>query len=127
MNWTTDILNKFYENWRVIWKKYHWIIIVCFLSLLCDAASTIYFMLREGPSIEIHLAIRFVSEIFGPVVGPLIGAAGKAMAAIFVVMYFKRFGPYILLAVTIISFWAAWYNIWGVNIYTPNILKWIPW
>ena len=122
-----NLRNQIIKNFFFLWERYHWIIILFFLSLICDAASTIYFMLRDGPSVEIHLAIRIVSNIFGPIVGPLIGAVGKAIAGIIVAIYLKRFAVYMLVAASIISFWAAWYNVWGCDIYLPNILKWITW
>jgi len=76
---------------------------------------------------EIHLAIRWVSMLFGNILGPLIGALGKTIAGLLVAIYLRRFAIYILLAASIISFWAAWYNVWGYKIYEPNIFNWIPW
>jgi hypothetical protein len=84
-------------------------------------------MLIEGPEVEIHPIIRFISKALGPVVGPVIAAIGKALAGIIVCVFCKRFAAYIFTAASIISFWAAWYNIWGYKVYTPLILKWIPW
>ena len=120
---------KFAGYWggRAFWGRYRWFIIIYLFSLVCDSASTIFVMLKEGVDVETHLAIRFVSKIFGPVIGPLIGLFGKVVASIFVAIYCKRFAIYIFVAVIILSLWAAWYNIWGINVYTPNILKWIPW
>ena len=83
-------------------------------------------MLKDGTEFEIHVAVAFVSRLFGPVVGPLIGGIAKIVAGIMVVIYCRKFAPYILLTASVISFWAAWYNIWGVNVYAANILKWIP-
>jgi len=95
--------------------------------MFCDAGSTMYFMLREGPEAEMHIAIRFVSEIFGPIAGPLIGAVGKAVAGVLVGIYIRRFAAYIFVTASIISFWAAWYNMWGFRLYTPIIVQWFPW
>ena len=86
-----------------------------------------HFMLIEGPDAEMHLAIRFVSEIFGPIAGLLIGAIGKAVAGLFVGIFCRRFAGYIFVTASIISFWAAWYNIWGFRLYTPIIVYWFPW
>ena len=123
-----QLIRKLYGSYCELWKSYKWVICLFFLALLCDAASTIYFMQNKGDSTEeIHLGIRFVSMIFGPIIGPLVGAIAKAIAGILVAIYWRRIGLYILVAASIISFWAAWYNIWGVNIYFPNILRWIPW
>ena len=83
-------------------------------------------MLKDGPDFELHIGFVFVSRLFGPIFGPLLGGIAKIVAGIIVSIYCRKFAPYILLAGSIISFWAAWYNIWGVNLYTPNILKWLP-
>jgi len=97
------------------------------IALFCDAASTIHSMLIEGPDVEIHPVIRLVSRTLGPVAGPLVATAGKTLAGLLVAIYCRRFAAYIFVTASIISFWAAWYNIWGFKVYTPLILKWIPW
>ncbi|MCP4379237.1 MAG: hypothetical protein GY794_24075 [bacterium] len=117
---------RFRNNARGFWKTYKWILIVFFVSLLCDAASTTYFMLETGPESEIHPVVRVAARIAGPVVGPLFGALAKACAGIIVGIYCRRFAIYILVTVTIISFWAAWYNIWGIKLYNPMIMQWLP-
>jgi uncharacterized membrane protein len=81
---------------------------------------------KAGIEAELHPGFYFVSRIFGPNVGPLLGAAGKAIAAFVVAIYYRRFAAYILLAPTIISLWAAWYNIWGIHTYVPLIFNWMP-
>ncbi|HUW19785.1 MAG TPA: hypothetical protein VMW16_10835 [Sedimentisphaerales bacterium] len=121
------LITKFKENYRGFWKDYRWFLAVFILSVFCDAASTMHFMLIEGPDDEIHAAIRLVSRLLGPVAGPLAGAIGKVAAGILVSIYLRRFAAYILAAASIISFWAAWYNLWGFEIYTPIILKWLSW
>jgi len=120
------IVSKFKQNSRGFLKDYRWFIVVFTFSLLCDAASTIVFMLREGPNIEMHPVIRYVSEMLGPILGPLLSAAFKIAAGTAVAIYCRRFAAHIFITVSIISFWAAWYNIWGYKIYTPNIMVWFP-
>ena len=121
------LLDKFRENYSGFLHRYRWFIAVFVLAIFCDAASTIHFMLIEGPGVEIHPLIRLVSKIFGPVVGPVMAAVGKTLAGVGLCIFCRRFAAYIFVAASIISFWAAWYNIWGYRIYTPLILKWIPW
>jgi len=106
-----SILARFHENCYGFWGKYHWFIIIFLLALFCDAASTVHFMLQDGANMELHFAIRVVSKMFGPVAGPLIGVVAKLMAAMVAAIYCRRFAVYIFLAATIISFWAAWYNL----------------
>jgi hypothetical protein len=122
-----SISERFIKNYQGFWRAYFWFIVVFLLALICDAASTIYFMLKDASKVEMHPAVYFVSRIFGPVAGPLLGLFAKAAAGIFVAVYCRKFAVYIFLAAAIISFWAAWYNIWGINLNIPNILKWLPW
>ncbi len=122
------LITKFQENYCGFWKDYRWFIAVFVVALFCDAVSTIHFMLRHGSDVELHPVIQFISsKILGPVAGPLLGAIGKGVAGIVVAIYCRRVAVYIFLIASMISFWAAWYNIWGLEIYVPNIIKWIPW
>ena len=123
------VIERFRRNLPGFWAQYYWFIILFLIGLLCDAVSTIYFMLHTGkPDDEIHLVIRFAAKIFGPVIGPLLGFAGKALCGLIVCIYLRRWTIYILTPVTILSFWAAWYNIWGYKTnYIPNIFRLIPW
>ena len=121
------IIERLRDNSRGFWGKYYWLTLIFVVSVLCDALSTIHFMRKWGPEAEIHLAIRWTSMLFGNIIGPLIGAFGKAVAGLLVAIYLRRFAVYILITVSIISFWAAWYNVWGYKVYEPNILNWIPW
>ena len=82
-------------------------------------------MLRDGIDAEIHLAIRYVSKVFGPVLGPTIGTLGKIAAGVIVGLCSRKLAPYVFATASAISFLAAWYNIWGTHILTT--LKWIPW
>ena len=117
---------RFRDNYRYVLRTYRWLIVIFLIALLCDGASTIFVMLNEGTENELHPVIKFVSvKLFGPVFGPIAGIAGKAAAGLAVAIYLKRFAPYILITATIISFWAAWYNIWGWKIYLPVGLKWL--
>lgn len=125
---SNQIIDKFRENSRGFWKDYHWLIIIFALAITLDGCSTIYFMVRDGTEAEFHPAIQFVSErILGPVGGPLFTIIFKLAAGILVTIYYRKLAVYIFLAASIISMWAAWYNIWGHNFYTPYFLKFIPW
>jgi hypothetical protein len=117
---------RFRNNASGFWVAYKWMLIVFFVALLCDAASTVYFMLDTGPESEIHPMVRVAARIAGPVAGPLLGALVKACSGILVVIYCRRFAAYILVSVSVISLWAAWYNIWGIKIYSPIFMQWLP-
>jgi len=84
-------------------------------------------MLRDGIDAEVHLLIQYISKLLRPVMGPIAGALGKMFGGIIVGIFLRRFAAYIFVTASIISFWAAWYNMWGYRIYTPIILDWIPW
>ncbi|MHC5083612.1 MAG: hypothetical protein ACYTET_06700 [Planctomycetota bacterium] len=120
------IKERFIKNREGFWKANRWILIIFLLALLADGLSTIHFMLQSGPEEELHPAVNIASRIAGPVAGPLIGVAGKAVAGLIVAIYWRRIGWIILLLVSIISVWAAWFNLWGWQYYEPGILKWWP-
>lgn len=115
--WLVVIFQTFKTNSRGFWKAYRGLIILFIVSLIADGASTIYFMLRIGPQAEIHPAIHFVSklQVLGPIAGPTVSVVAKAVAGITVGIYWRRFAAYVFIAATVISFWAAWYNL----AYTP--------
>jgi hypothetical protein len=116
-------LSDLFNHAKDFWRANVWILVVFVAALLADGISTIYFMLHEGADTELHPAVNFVSRIAGPVLGPLIAVACKAIAGIIVAIYWRRIAAFILLLVSIISFWAAWYNIWGWQVYEANILR----
>jgi hypothetical protein len=64
-NLQIKIAEKFIKNYHDFWSDYRWFIVVFILSLICDAASTINFMLKDGAEIEMHPVINFVSRICG--------------------------------------------------------------
>ena len=120
------IKERFIQNSRRFWATHKWILSVYILALLADGISTIHFMLAEGVDMELHPVVHIAAHIFGPVLGPLIGFFGKAIAGVIVAIYWRRIAWIILLVASIISFWAAWYNIWGWQYYEPGIIKWWP-
>ena len=125
---THAVITKFRQNYRGFWRSYRWLIIIFIIALLCDAAGTIHFMLKDGANTEeVHPVINLAAKILGPVLGPLFGAIGKAFAGLCVAIYCRRFAPYILITVSVISFWAGWFNVWGNELYVPNIFKYLPW
>jgi hypothetical protein len=123
-----QLVERFRKNWQGFWGVYWWLIIIFVVALGCDAASTVYFMMQDGGhDNEVHPAIWLISAIFGPILGPILGWIGKAAAGLVVAIYWRRIAAYIFIFASILSFWAAWYNVWGVYIYEPRILRWITW
>jgi hypothetical protein len=115
-----------FHSARDFWRANVWILVVFIIALLADGISTIVFMLRGGVDIELHPIVNLVSRIAGPILGPLIAVAYKAIAGFIVALYWRRIAVFILLTVSIISFWAAWYNTWGWQKYEANIFHWWP-
>jgi len=106
-------------------KHCFWIALYA-LALLCDTLSTIHIMLRAGTDVEMHPIVGLVSRWLGPVWGPIVGFFGKLLGGILVAMYWRGVAAAIFLCASIISFWAAWFNLWGYQVYTPAIFDWWP-
>lgn len=119
------IVERFRENYRGFWRGLVWVVGIYFVALLCDGLSTIWFMVRIGAEGELHPVVKLVSQILGPVAGPLVAVLGKGAAGIIVAVWFRRWAAIILVAVAAISFWAAWYNVWGCELYVPRFMMWL--
>jgi len=117
---------RFRNNSLGFWDAYKWVLVLFAVAVFLDAASTIRFMLKLGPELEIHPMVRIAAQVAGPVAGPLLGAAAKVLIGVFVAIYCRRWAAYILVATAMISLWAAWYNVWGVNMYYPFFVQYFP-
>jgi len=120
------IKERFVRNAKGLWNANKCILIFYTIALLADGISTIHFMLNDGVDTELHPAVNIAARITGPVLGPLIGVIGKAIAGVIVAIYWRRIAWIILLMISIVSFWAAWYNTWGWQYYEPGIIRWWP-
>lgn len=105
-------------------KTYRVWIVLFILGNICDGASTVHFMLVDPTAWELHPVIALIVWFLGPIAGPLLGILAKALVGLGVAWYLHRFGrlgPICLFLVGIVmSFWADWYNVWGVSLYTPR-------
>lgn len=119
------VASRFRKNYKGFWSQYGWLAGVFVLAVLCDGISTVHFMMHEGVEKELHPAIYSVSLLLGPVAGPMVGSCIKAVAGIGLAIYLRRFAVYIFILASALSFWAAWYNVWGWRFYTPIIFEWI--
>ena len=120
------VITRFGDNYHGFWKDYRFLIVVFVMTLLCDGVSTVYVLLGTGPESELHPIVRCVSRLLGIVIGPLLAAVAKALAGIVIAIYCRRFAAHLLITVSIISIWAAWYNMWGFKLYTAFIFRWFP-
>ena len=121
------LVRRFRENSVGFFRAYRWFIAVFIISLLCDAVSTVRFMVRDGTDGELHLMVRMFAGFFGPVAGPFVGAASKAVIGIGVAILLRKYAICIFVAASVISLWAGWYNEWGGDIYTPVIFHFLLW
>jgi len=112
---------QFRRNLRGFWPQYRWLVLVFVAGVLCDGLSTTYFMTREAICLELHPLYRWASEHWGCVLGPAAGSLGKIVLGLAVCVYLRRQAAAILTATAIISFWAAWYNIWGIH--NPYVMR----
>jgi len=120
-----NILKRFWTNWEGYIRQYHVLLVLTFLAALADAVSTVYFMLQAGTDAESHPAIRLISIVFGPVLGPVISKLCQLSVIVALTVYLRCWAVYIFVAVIILYAWAAWYNIWGCDLYYPRLLYWL--
>lgn len=122
-------IDWFKQEVCLFWRTYRWLLALFILAQLCDAASTACFMLYDVSAEELHPAMALSARWFGPILGPALGAIGKIVAVLIAGVYLRRFGRVVLFALllagTVLGFWAAWYNMWGYAIYVPRLLMWL--
>jgi len=118
---------RFKENANGFIRQHAILLSIYLLALTADGLSTIHFMLHEGTAdTEMHPAVSLAARVLGPVLGPIAGVIGKAVAGLIIAVYWRRIARIILLIPTILSLWAAWYNMWGWQYYEPSIYLWWP-
>jgi hypothetical protein len=122
-----DVVARFRANARGYFSAYRWWLAVTVAAAMADMASTMHVMLREGAGVELHPAIRIVSAVLGPIAGPMVGKLCQLAAVVLVTIYLRRWAISIFLAVTVLYLWAAWYNVWGWQVYEPRLLRLLGW
>jgi hypothetical protein len=118
----TDISTRLRENWEGYVRQYRVFLVLVLLASLADMVSTIHFMLYAGPQAELHPTVRFISQLFGPVLGPMLGKAIQVIVIFALTVFLRRWAVFIFIPVIILYTWAAWYNIWGYHLYTPRLV-----
>lgn len=119
-----DIWTRLRGNWDGYIREYRVFLILLLLASVADAASTVHFMMQRGAGAELHPAVRSVSYLFGPVLGPILGKAVQVVVVVVLTVYFRRRAIFIFVPVILLYAWAAWYNVWEHRLYYPNLL-WI--
>jgi hypothetical protein len=120
-----DVVARFRENWVGYVNEYRLLLALVLLASLADMASTIYFMLSRGPAAEGHPAVRMFAEAYGPVFGPLLGKSVQFLTLIGVTVFLRRWALFIFIPTIILYTWAAWYNVWGHELYYPRLIQWL--
>jgi hypothetical protein len=118
-----DIKIRLRENWVGYARQYRVFLVLVALASLADMASTIHFMVYAGPDVELHPTVRFVSEFFGPWLGPVLGKTIQVIVIIVLTVFLRRWAIFIFIPVIILYTWAAWYNVWGYQMYYPPLLS----
>lgn len=119
-----NVLDRFRQNSVGYFRDYRVPLCLIVITSVLDGISTIYFMAAEGADSEVHPAVRLVAQFLGPVAGPIMGKACQFVAILLVTVYLRRQAKYIFLVVIILYAWAAWYNVWGRDLYVPRLLNW---
>ncbi len=115
-------VNRFKNNWIGYVSEYRILLIITLLAAIADMISTCRFMLIEGAETEAHPGVRLICMVLGPIVGPLVGKICQLVAVLAMTVYFRRYAIYLFIPVIILYSWAAWYNIWGSQLYYPRLL-----
>lgn len=116
---------RFRRNWPGYLRENAVYLGIAALAAIADFASTWRFMAAGHIDDEFHPVIRLVSQTLGPFVGPLVGKLGQFAALVALTILFRRWAPVLFLTVTFIYLYAAWYNTWGIHLYTPVFLKYL--
>lgn len=96
------------------WQKYWLLIVVLICALSFDTLSTIHFMTTEGINFEAHPLVRYSALLFGPIAGTILTAfVFKIIAGLFLAMYLRNMGVFVLAASAITSTIAGVINLQG--------------
>lgn len=98
-------------------------IMVAFVAGFADMVTTVRFMVIDGIEDELHPFIRMVSFMAGPVMGPVIGKACQFAAIGLVTVYWRSMARYVFFTATMMYAWAAWYNMFGREMYSPMLFE----
>lgn len=95
------------DNARGFLVAHRWWLALFVLAAAADGASTMWFMQHEGADAEFHPAIRLISQIAGPELGPVLGKLGQLVAGLGLAVFFRRQAALIFLVGSVLYLWAA--------------------
>lgn len=97
-------LNEFFKQYS-IWVS------ALLMALMFDTVSTIYFMNIIGIQQEAHPIVRIFALKFGPILGTFLSVfIYKSVVSLLLAAYLKKLRMFILLAPTITSTLAGFFN-----------------
>lgn len=114
------------QEWRGFWNSHQKHIAAFVLALAVDTISTIHFMTATGPEQEFHPVVRMAGYVYGPVLGPVLAAFYKALAAVLVVIYSRKLAAPLFTIAAIVYLFAGFYNYFAVDLYLKGLMPWLP-
>jgi hypothetical protein len=121
-----EILSTIRSNRQDFWQRNQWFIGFFVIALTLDTMTTVYFMELHSVQDEIHPVVRGFSLLFGGIIGPFIGSLYKAAAGTLVAVYLKKLAPVIFVAAGATYLFAAFYNVFAIDLYTSGYVRWLP-
>ena len=115
-----------FEDWREFWDSNRKYLAAFLLALAVDTISTIHFIRITGPEQEFHPLVRVATCMYGPVIGPILAAFYKALAAMVVVLYWKKIAAPLFTVTAIFYLFAGFYNYFAVDLYLKGVMPWLP-
>lgn len=85
-----NLKKKLTTGWHEYFKDSYWCLIVLGAAAVFDGITTSLAINHYGVSGEVHLAIRVVCYVFGPVLGVIIGKLCQIAAFILITKIFKN-------------------------------------
>lgn len=114
------------EDWRRFWDSNQNYLTAFILALAVDTISTIHFITLTGPEQEFHPIVRVAAYTYGPILGPILAALYKAVAAMVVVLYCRKLAAPLLTVAAIFYLLAGFYNYFAVDLYLQGLMPWLP-
>lgn len=97
----------------VLARKYWLAITAVVVAAVLDMLSTINFMSETGPESEVHPGMRAMAEMFGIVLGVVLGTLGRLVFVFVVAAIWRKVCAAIMLVCAVIYFLAALSNHFG--------------
>lgn len=114
------------QEWQRFWLSNQRYVVFFIAALAVDTLSTIHFMITAGPEQEFHPIVRIAAYTYGPVIGPILAAGYKALAAMIVVLYWRKLAALLFTTAAVFYLFAGLYNYFAVELYVQGLMPWLP-